>query len=468
MLLREPESSSESIESSELTSEKEEIAVVVVGVDHGDPDPSLGSFVLSSSPAAVVVETSLCARHGAETGTTLSLNLEDGSAGFGGGSRWEASSGEEEQEKTKSPFEDQEEPHVAQCLSLAERLSSLPQGSPEKTAFWNALSMHFAGEQLAYVAALSTGARLVFGDRPKRETVRRLLCDLTAADLDQAVAAQAASNTLESITHSVAPPPPLGGGGFGKAYDVLVRERDATICSVVAKEVDRERRRRAALRNAGSETDDDDGASSSSSTSTSFPASPSAPPSASPPRHIVVVVGKWHLEGVRSLWESGEWRGALEEEEAAAAGGDDPRPRSPPRHPSLSASEDLGLRRALVDELLRSTATAESAEEVDPAAFGGAFIKNGGGEGDDDHDDEAAARAAYNLTTELYGTARMQLALLDSRSQFDSVVSGWRCDFWEEMGAVRSVRAANGGKGFFDEEELVERLRALNFIFEAK
>ena len=185
---------------------------------------------------------------------------------------------------------------------------------------------------------------------------------------------------------------------------------------------------------------------------------------------------------MRSLWESGEWRSVLEEEAKEAEEAMRSDAPFPARHPSLSAAEDLGLRRALVDELLRSTATAESAEEVDPEAFGGALVAiggrwaaGGGGEedgavggegGGDEEEEEAAARAAYALTAELYGTARMQLALLDSRSQFDAVVSGWQCDFWEAVEPVRSVRAANGGKGFLDEGELIAELRGLNYIVE--
>ena len=457
------------------------VDVVVLGVDHGDPDPLLGSFILSASPAAVVVETALCGRHGKETGTSLSL-AEDGSgAGFGGGggARWETKYCDEVAKSAASDRkgegeEEEEEPHVVQCLSLAERLSSLPDSSPERTAFWQALSQHFAGEQLAYVASLSKGARVVFGDRPKRETVRRLAEDLSAADLDAAVAAQASSNTLECLTGSVAPPPPLGGGRYGRAYNVLVRERDAVICSVVAAEVEREMARRRRGRGSGEsvETDIDDASSSSASTSTSF--APSHYPSFSDPRPILVVVGKWHLEGVRSLWESGEWRRVLEDEEAAAAaeampeegaggGGGGKHLASSParRHVSLSAAEDLGLRRALVDELLWTTATAGSAEEVDPEAFGGAFI-NKGETGEEEREEEKAQRA-FALTTELYGTARMQLALLDSRSEFDAVVSGWRCDFWEVVEPLRAVRAANGGRGF--DEVLVMSLRGLNFIF---
>ena len=37
---------------------------------------------------------------------------------------------------------------------------------------WQQVSTHFRGEQLAYVAALATGAQLVFGDRPKDITYR--------------------------------------------------------------------------------------------------------------------------------------------------------------------------------------------------------------------------------------------------------------------------------------------------------
>ena len=51
----------------------------------------------------------------------------------------------------------------------------------------------FVGEQLAYIAALTVGAALVYGDRPKELTYQRLMSVPSLADLDLTFGAQVSS-----------------------------------------------------------------------------------------------------------------------------------------------------------------------------------------------------------------------------------------------------------------------------------
>ena len=52
----------------------------------------------------------------------------------------------------------------------------------------------FVGEQLAYIAALTVGAALVFGDRPKELTYQRLMSRPPLSDLDRTFGAQVRSH----------------------------------------------------------------------------------------------------------------------------------------------------------------------------------------------------------------------------------------------------------------------------------
>ena len=45
---------------------------------------------------------------------------------------------------------------------------------------------YYRGEQLAYITAFATGAKLIFGDRPKDITYRRLAAVATSSQLDEA------------------------------------------------------------------------------------------------------------------------------------------------------------------------------------------------------------------------------------------------------------------------------------------
>ena len=65
----------------------------------------------------------------------------------------------------------------------------------------------FVGEQLAYIAALTVGAALVFGDRPKEETYQRLMSLPSLSDLDKTFGAQVRSPSIASLMQSREPKP---------------------------------------------------------------------------------------------------------------------------------------------------------------------------------------------------------------------------------------------------------------------
>lgn len=68
---------------------------------------------------------------------------------------------------------------------------------------------------------IAVGATLVFGDRPKDETYRRLLSECTVEDLDEAFARQSAHNYLETLTKDT-----WAKQAHGPAERVLLDERD--------------------------------------------------------------------------------------------------------------------------------------------------------------------------------------------------------------------------------------------------
>lgn len=59
------------------------------------------------------------------------------------------------------------------CLvQVAAQLSEEGGADPISSFIWERIRSHYRGEQLAYIAAFSTGAKLIFGDRPKDITYR--------------------------------------------------------------------------------------------------------------------------------------------------------------------------------------------------------------------------------------------------------------------------------------------------------
>ena len=58
---------------------------------------------------------------------------------------------------------------------------------------------YYRGEQLAYIAAFATGAKLIFGDRPKDITYRRLAALATSVQLDEAFGIQCEEHYRELL-----------------------------------------------------------------------------------------------------------------------------------------------------------------------------------------------------------------------------------------------------------------------------
>ena len=66
----------------------------------------------------------------------------------------------------------------------------------------------------------------------------------------------------------------------------------------------------------------------------------------------------------------------------------------------------------------------------------------------------------YEAVTELYGSSRMLLAVLE-REQLARVISGLHCDFYDVLEPVRAVRPSSGGAGF--DFDIINELRLLHF-----
>ena len=286
-------------------------------------------------------------------------------------------------------------------------------------------------EQLAYVAAFAVGAALVFGDRPKAVTYRRMLLCPSLADLDTAFGLQVSQSVfcfcagqrlwgfyikpraemgsadapphpapLQSASNyeALAPGLPLSGGS-SLTEEVLIRERDRVMAASL----------RAASLAAGAAGG-----------------------------CIVGVVGASHLPGLRQSWDA---PGFLD---GSAGAADAALTTVPAGAATEETAEQAGVRRALLDGVIRLTCRGDVSEDVQrelgPVA-------------------EASAEA-HAWAAELYGNSRMLLAALD-RGQLAQVCGGWRCDMWEVLAPLRAARPVNGGTGL--DVDLTVSLRVLNF-----
>jgi hypothetical protein len=407
------------------------VPVYVFGTEHAAADPAVGAAILGCAPGAVVVETALSPGHGAARGVAIS--------GVGDWPSADAPAATVATAAANPGAEAVVEQARGLAAQLAARLPATPSSLPSPpspagpaamdwdatppgaAALWQALAGHFAGEQLAYVAALASGARLVHGDRPKHLTLARLARGGSLAELDTAVAAANAANyasIVEGGTDAPAPPPPEEQGR--SAFRALLLERDACLCATIAAEA---------------------AASAAAAAAAGGPGAHARP--------IVAVVGAWHVPGLVHLWEGGRWKAMVEEAEA-----------DPPTEEAWAAAEAaktggrlspgaaLGVGRALVDALLRFTATADGGVgEVDPSAV----AVPGGVEGE----------AAAAVTAELWGSTRMLLALLPPEL-LPRVASGWRKELDEVLAPLRAARPVNGGAGA--DEAALTIVRGLNFL----
>jgi hypothetical protein len=152
-------------------------------------------------PAAVVLESAISPEFGAATGNVLST--------------LDADSQRADMVLFRVMF------GVADALSRHD--------DPLDSEEWLEVKSKMYGEQLAVIGALATGAALIYGDRPKDTTYRRLLRCCSTAELDASFGARAAQNFREL----------LGDEGDGEqrvsAEDpverVLMAEREAVLCN---------------------------------------------------------------------------------------------------------------------------------------------------------------------------------------------------------------------------------------------
>mmetsp|Transcript_18680 Transcript_18680/g.29897 ORF Transcript_18680/g.29897 Transcript_18680/m.29897 type:complete len:461 (-) Transcript_18680:501-1883(-) len=342
--------------------------VTVFGVSHLTNSFEAAEHILRTKPRSVVVETALCKEHAAERGTAFNFAQIFAAIHVGG--------------QTDADESLKFITRVAHQL----RLEAHPL---ETSPFWENMKTQLPAEPLVYAAAFAVDARLVFGDRPKETTYRRLVSCPTLAELDQTFGNQSARNyrlLLPDGHPEAVLRPPAPGDAF---ETVCIAERDDILAHTIREEAAR------------------DGA----------------------PGAVVAVMGADHVAGVeRKLSEmvaSGGDGGAGEAELAALL-------QAPE-----TAADDLGVRLAITQRLLglRCTeslvADANAALDADLSALVGDDI------------------IAFNATSEIYGSARMLLACVEDSALLDAVIGGvHRSDFGEVLAPMRDVRPSRGGRGW--------------------
>lgn len=98
--------------------------------------------------------------------------------------------------------------------------------APLESDTWQEVRTKMYGEQLAVIAALTVGAQILYGDRPKALTYKRLLHCCSAADLDDAFGRRSAQNFREMLGHRTD-----GHSDVSSMVEnVLMTEREAVLC----------------------------------------------------------------------------------------------------------------------------------------------------------------------------------------------------------------------------------------------
>jgi len=340
---------------------------VAFGVSHlveGAHDAA--EYILRAKPKLVVVETAMTSDHGDATGNAV--NYEAGVSAM----MVDASAAPE-------------------ALIFVTRLAGALKGEVGEVADspqWGHMKMQLPPEVLVYAAAFTVGATVVYGDRPKAVTYRRLMATPTLAELDGTFAAQSERNyrLLLPADHPLAAKANEKSGDFFEK--VVIEERDCVLASTIRECVDKA----------------DDGG------------------------EVVAVIGVDHVEGVARIYKDAF---AAAENEAKAqelcvvpdASADAPGVRI------ALAQRLMGLRcpPALVDDVMRTLSS-------------------------DVQNLSANDMIEFELASEVYGSARMLMACVEDKEVLDAVVGGFNCDFSEDVLApIRAVRPLNGGKGYSED-----------------
>lgn len=155
-----------------------------------------GEFILASKPHSVVFESAMSSEFGSTTGNVLTAA--------------DAKAGRSDQVALRTIF------------AVSKYLSSLK--NPSEAAQWGEVKEKMYGEQLAAVAALTVGARLVYGDLPKDVTFRRLLHGCSVTDLDRSFGHRSAQNFASMLGQHI---PDLEDD---QAEKILMTDRECALC----------------------------------------------------------------------------------------------------------------------------------------------------------------------------------------------------------------------------------------------
>ncbi|KAG2451634.1 hypothetical protein HYH02_003414 [Chlamydomonas schloesseri] len=360
----------------------------VFGVEHLAPQPHIGEWIIRQRPQAVVVETAMGPEHGAVSGNVIRCGdqVADPTAAF----------------------------YLRMFCQIGVSLQDFKDGDFTESPLWGNVRSSYNGEQLAYIGAFATGAPLVFGDRPKDITYRRLFGLTTVEDLDKGYSHQATANYRSFLG---LPPPPYDPEALPVTEIISMQEREAVMLKVVYQLC---HNRLTQQQLAGGQ-----------------------------PKSIALVVGSAHLAGLKSLWESGKWRellgiGAAPESPLQAS-----ELLSAPPLPTPESDPKYGLRRGLMESMMRLNVTREVLKDVETVL--GPVPER-----------QAVAAEAVK---EVYGSPRMQLASLPKELLGKLIVGLPRgSDFQEVLQTLRDIRPMNGGPGY--SEDMVMYVRGLNFELE--
>jgi hypothetical protein len=340
---------------------------VAFGVSHlAEGAHDAAEYVLKTKPKIVVVETAVTSEHGDATGNAL--NYEAGVSAM----MVDANAAPE-------------------ALVFVTRLAGALKGEVgpiEDSPQWAHMKSQLPPEVLVYAAAFAVGATVVYGDRPKATTYKRLMSTPSLAELDGTFAAQSERNYRLLLP----PDHPLAGAANQRANDcferIIIDERDCVLASTIRECADKVE---------GDET-------------------------------VVAVIGVDHIEGVSRIckdkFAAAENEAKAEEVSKVESGDVD----SPGVRIAL-AQRLMGLRcpPALVDDVMRTlSADVQGLNANDLIDF--------------------------ELVSEVYGSPRMLMACVEDQEVLDAVIGGFKCDFSKDvLEPVRAVRPRNGGKGYSDE-----------------
>ncbi|GMH43564.1 hypothetical protein BSKO_11486 [Bryopsis sp. KO-2023] len=346
-------------------------SVRLFGVDHLTVQSSIGNHILEEKPGAVVVETAVTPTHGGANGRVFSC------------------------------ADDEEEEGLFMRQMICATVRELQKlDAVIGSDLWKNLEVNMNGEQLAYVSALGVGADLIFGDRPKIDTLLRLAKLATITDLDYAYGEQSKSNYLDLALGGHIRERKTSLDDVGRVEAIMLLEREALMCQAIHQ----------ACQDVGS------GGS------------------------VVGVVGAEHVKAMTELWTSntfGSIVAAIEKESM------EQEPVEGFQDVDEPMKENPGIRRALLESFLRLAAGEQLItvlnENLEPIS--------------DEYRDD------YWFASELYGSTRMLLAVMDKES-LSKVCCGWQCDMWDILEGYRKVRPINGGTGV--DLELIVQQRALD------